>query len=169
MKIINKILLLVIFLLLSTQYTFASNLAFIDLDNILQNSNHGQKIIKKFEKRREVEINNIKIKENDIKDLEQEIKKKQNIISQEELKIEIAKLQENIKDFNNYKNKIQSEYKKAKKDEIMLFFNKVDPIIQNYLNDNSIDILFNNKNIVIGKDNLDITDKIIKLVNDKLK
>ena len=51
----------------------------------------------------------------------------------------------------------------------MLFFNKVDPIIQNYLNDNSIDILFNNKNIVIGKDNLDITDKIIKLVNDKLK
>lgn len=169
MKIINKILLLVIFLLLSTQYTFASNLAFIDLDNILQNSNQGQKIIKKFEKRREVEINNIKIKENDIKDLEQEIKKKQNIISQEELKIEIAKLQENIKDFNNYKNKIQSEYKKAKKDEIMLFFNKVDPIIQNYLNDNSIDILFNNKNIVIGKDNLDITDKIIKLVNDKLK
>ena len=169
MKIINKILLLVIFLLLSTQYTFASNLAFIDLDNILQNSNQGQKIIKKFEKRREVEINNIKIKESDIKDLEQEIKKKQNIISQEELKIEIAKLQENIKDFNNYKNKIQSEYKKAKKDEIMLFFNKVDPIIQNYLNDNSIDILFNNKNIVIGKDNLDITDKIIKLVNDKLK
>ena len=169
MKIINKILLLVIFLLLSTQYTFASNLAFIDLDNILQNSNQGQKIIKKFEKRREVEINNIKIKENDIKDLEQEIKKKQNIISQEELKIEIVKLQENIKDFNNYKNKIQSEYKKAKKDEIMLFFNKVDPIIQNYLNDNSIDILFNNKNIVIGKDNLDITDKIIKLVNDKLK
>ena len=69
MKIINKILLLVIFLLLSTQYTFASNLAFIDLDNILQNSNQGQKIIKKFEKRREVEINNIKIKENDIKDL----------------------------------------------------------------------------------------------------
>ena len=169
MKIINKILLLVIFLLLSTQYSFASNLAFIDLDNILQKSNQGQKIIEKFEKRREAEINNIKKKESDIKDLEQEIKKKQNIISQEELKIEIAKLQKNVKEFNNYKNKIQNEYKKSKNNEIMLFFNKVDPIIQNYLNDNSIDILFNNKNIIIGKDNLDITDKIIILVNEKLK
>ena len=169
MKIINKILLLVIFLLLSTQYSYASNLAFIDLDNILQKSNQGQKIIEKFEKRREAEINNIKKKESDIKDLEQEIKKKQNIISQEELKIEIAKLQKNVKEFNNYKNKIQNEYKKSKNNEIMLFFNKVDPIIQNYLNDNSIDILFNNKNIIIGKDNLDITDKIIILVNDKLK
>jgi len=168
-KIINKILLLVIFLLLSTQYSYASNLAFIDLDNILQKSNQGQKIIEKFEKRREAEINNIKKKESDIKDLEQEIKKKQNIISQEELKIEIAKLQKNVKEFNNYKNKIQNEYKKSKNNEIMLFFNKVDPIIQNYLNDNSIDILFNNKNIIIGKDNLDITDKIIILVNDKLK
>ena len=169
MKIINKILLLVIFLLLSTQYSYASNLAFIDLDNILQKSNQGQKIIEKFEKRREAEINNIKKKESDIKDLEQEIKKKQNIISQEELKIEIAKLQKNVKEFNNYKNKIQNEYKKSKNNEIMLFFNKVDPIIQNYLNDNSIDILFNNKNIIIGKDNLDITDKIIILVNEKLK
>ena len=51
----------------------------------------------------------------------------------------------------------------------MNFFNKIDPIIQTYLDKNSIDILFNNKNIIIGKDSLDITNNIIKIVNMNLK
>ena len=83
--------------------------------------------------------------------------------------MEISKLQKNIKEFNLFKNETQNDFKKSKNDEIMNFFNKIDPIIQTYLDKNSIDILFNNKNIIIGKDSLDITNNIIKIVNMNLK
>ena len=50
----------------------------------------------------------------------------------------------------------------------MEFFNKINPYIQKYLSDNSIDILFNDKNVVIGKDNLDITSKIITIIDNEI-
>ena len=64
---------------------------------------------------------------------------------------------------------MQNEYQKTKNDEILNFFNKIDPLIQAYLNENSIDILFNNKNVIIGKDSLDITNKIINIINNKIE
>ena len=72
-------------------------------------------------------------------------------------------------DFNIYKNEMEKEYQKSKNNEILNFFNKIDPLIQAYLSENSIDILFNNKNIIIGKDSLDITNKIINIVNSKIE
>ena len=62
-----------------------------------------------------------------------------------------------VVNFNYYKSK-----------EIMEFFNKINPYIQKYLSDNSIDILFNDKNVVIGKDNLDITSKIITIIDNEI-
>ena len=56
-----------------------------------------------------------------------------------------------------------------KNDEIIIFFNQINPYVQDYLSNNSIDILFNNKNIVIGKDSLDITDKLINIINKSIK
>ena len=47
-------------------------------------------------------------------------------------------------------------------------FTKINPIIQDYMKKNSINILLESKNVFIGKKNLDITDDIIKEVNIKL-
>ena len=44
----------------------------------------------------------------------------------------------------------------------------VNPLIQEFLDKNSIDILLNNKYVVIGKNNLDITENIIEIINNKL-
>ena len=51
----------------------------------------------------------------------------------------------------------------------MNFFNKIDPLLRAYMKENSIDILLNNKNIIIGKDSLDITDQMINIINNSLK
>ena len=98
-----------------------------------------------------------------------EIRNKQNIISQEELKIEVAELKKRVKEFNLYKNQIKKEFNKNKNEQIMNFFNKIDPLLRAYMKENSIDFLLNNKNIIIGKDSLDITDKMINIINNSLK
>ena len=55
-----------------------------------------------------------------------------------------------------------------KKDELKNFFDKVNPIIQNYLDQNSIDMLLNSKNIFMGNKNSDLTKQIIDEINKKL-
>ena len=161
-------LLIVFFVTVNTNASGA-NLAFVNLDNILQKSNLGIKILSKLQERKKLEENEVNDRENNIKTLEEGIRKKQNIISKDEFQAEVTKLQKNIENLNLYKKKVSNEYKKYKNDEIINFFDQINPIIQQYLSENSIDILFNNKNIIIGKDTLDITDKIINIINKNIK
>ena len=167
-KIYNYISILT-FLLLSTSNSFANKIAYIDLDVVLKNSNLGKKIQTQLDSKKSEQLNKIKSEEIEIKQLENEIRNKQNIISQEELKIEVAKLKKKVKEFNLYKNQIKKEFNKNKNEQIMNFFNKIDPLLRAYMKENSIDILLNNKNIIIGKDSLDITEKMINIINNSLK
>ena len=45
----------------------------------------------------------------------------------------------------------------------------LNPIITKYVDDNSISLVIPKKNIIVGKNNLDITDQIIILLNDQVK
>ena len=60
------------------------------------------------------------------------------------------------------------DFGKKKDDYMNNLFTKINPIIQDYMKKNSINILLESKNVFIGKKNLDITDDIIKEVNIKL-
>ena len=93
-------LLIVFFVTVNTNASGA-NLAFVNLDNILQKSNLGIKILSKLQERKKLEENEVNDRENNIKTLEEEIRKKQNIISKDEFQAEVTKLQKNIL----YKNK----------------------------------------------------------------
>ncbi len=44
---------------------------------------------------------------------------------------------------------------------------KINPIIENYMKNNSIDIVLDKKQIFVGSVNKDITKEILKLVNKK--
>tara|TARA_A100001234_G_scaffold93860_1_gene82755 strand:- start:592 stop:1098 length:507 start_codon:yes stop_codon:yes gene_type:complete len=164
----NNLIVSIILFLLLTSNSFANKIAFIDLDMVIKKSNLGKEISKQLENKKNLNSEEIVKKETLIKKLENEIISKKNILSENELKTEVTNLQNKIKEFNLYKEQINKNFNKLKKEEILNFFNKIDPLIQSFLSDNSIDILFNNKNIIIGKDSLDITDKIINIVNNNL-
>ena len=156
-------------------YLFSINLclsedkiAFIDLDLVLKKSKIGQSYLVKINKKNEENIKNLKTNEQKLKKMEDDIKKKQNILSKEELNKEIFSLQEKIKKFRSDKDEIVLEFNNMKKENLNDFFNQINPIIQNFMDENSIDILIERKNIFIGKKNSDITDTIIKKIDNKL-
>ena len=62
-----------------------------------------------------------------------------------------------------------SEFNKLKKDQLDIFFNKINPYVQKYMDNNSISILLDSKKIYIGRSEKDITKDIIDLINNKLK
>ena len=164
-----RLLLLIVFFVSINSTSNANNIAYVNLDRILQNSNLGKKILTRIDQQKNIEKKKINERENNIKSLEEEIKNKQNIISKDEFNKELSKLRKSINELQSYKKQVYNNFEKSKNDEIILFFDQINPYVQDYLKENSIDILFNNKNIVIGKDSLDITDKLINIINDSIK
>ena len=169
---INKIkfcFFIIITLLFSVNLSFSNDkIAFIDLDAVLKKSKIGQSYLIKLTKQNEENIKNLKFKEEELKKIENDISKKKNILSKEEFDKEILILQEKIKNFRSDKNEITLKFDKIKKENLNIFFSQINPIIQKYMDENSIDILIERKNIFIGKKNSDITDIIVKKIDSTL-
>ena len=56
-----------------------------------------------------------------------------------------------------------------KKNKLKALLAKINPIIQNYMNKNSIEILINRKNIFIGSIKSDLTQVLINEINSKVE
>ena len=63
-----------------------------------------------------------------------------------------------IKELNIKKNKELNEFLKL-----------INPIIQEYMKEKSIDIIIHKKNIFMAKSNNDITKDILEIINTKIK
>lgn len=143
--------------------------AFIDIDYLIKNSTMGQNSLTKIEKLNSKNIEILKEREKILKNLDNEIKIKQNIISEDEYNKEVNLLKNKIKEFNIEKNKMVNEFNTFKENELDSLFKKINPIIQNYMNKNSIEILLDRKNLFIGSISSDLTKIIINEINNYTK
>ena len=170
MKFVKIIYNFIIILIFNLNLAHSNDkVSFINLDLLIQQTNIGKLILKDIEQINKKNIENLKIKESELKSIEDDIKKKKNIISKDEFENEVIRLRQNIKKFKNYKNKLVSEIENKKNNDIKEFFTKVNPIIQNYMDNNSIDILLERKNVFMSKNSSDITEKLIIEINKKFK
>ena len=166
-KILFQII--IIFFFFNLNITYADNkVYFIDIDRVLKNSNFGKSILKKIKILNDNNIKELQENETLLKKIDNSINSKKNIISKEEYNKELNVLKEKIKKYKIIKDKMVVNFEKEKNRNLKNFFDQVSPIIQDYMNDNSIDILLENKNVFIGKNNLDLTEIIIQEINNKL-
>ena len=156
-------------LLNSNSVALANKIAYIDLDLILQNTNYGKNVFKIIENYKDRKHDEVLDSERKLKSLEQNILNKKNIVSEAEYNSELNDFQKKMYDLNVFKQQVKIEFNNFRDKEISNFFNKINPFIQTYLNNNSIDVLFNIENIIVGKENLDITNEIVKLINQNIK
>ena len=162
--------LITIFFFFKTNLVYANNnTAFIDLDIVLKKTIIGKLLLNDLETINNNNIQELKKKEKELKINEEEIKKKQNIISQEQFDLEVKNLQDKVEKYRVLKNQMVKSLDQKKKENLSDFFKKINPIIQNYMDSNSIDILLERKNVFIGKNKSDITDIIIKEIDNKFK
>ena len=168
MKNINYFLILFFIFFFTNSYA-NNKVVFVDIDFLINNSTIGKKIIKKLENEDKKNIEILKKRETSLKNIEQEIKNKKNIISNEEFQKEINLLKTKISKFNSEKNIMVKNFKKLKNNEINNVLNEFNKIIQKYMTENSIDIVFDKKNIYIGKGSIDITLIILENIEKQLK
>ena len=168
----NKYFYLVVIFISFFQINIANSnekIAFIDLDNVIQNTNIGKEVLNNINNLDKKNIETLKKKNKEIKDKDIELKNKKNIISEESYKNEVKILKEKLNIYTNEKNIMVQNFNKFKKDEINKVFKKIGPIVSGYMEANSINIIFDTKNIFMGNSKSDITEEIIVEINKVYK
>ena len=161
-----KSVIILFILIISTTYANSNDkVSFIDIDFILKNSNLGKSILNEIENLNKKNIDELRNKEKELKKIEAEIKSKKKILSEEEFNKEVNLLRERIKKYRIYKDELVKDFKQHEKEKINFFFKEVNPIMQEFMDKNAIDILLDRKNVFIGKKNSDITNQIIQELN----
>ena len=166
----NKIfvsILLVIFISVPVYST--EKIVYLDVEKIMQESIAGKSIIDQLKKKREVSISQFKKKEKDIIDKEKKLIAQKNVLSKEEFETKIIELRKEILNFQKERNKTSNEIAKSRVKASTKLISKLSPILEEYSNKNSIRIIVQKKNIVMGKKEDDITKDILELVNQKVK
>ena len=166
----KKIFLIVIFFLLSSTKVWSKeNIAFLDVELIINKSDPAVKIIKKIEKLRNKESKKLKQIENELNKKNEEILKTKNLISEEELKNKISILRKEVNLFEELRKKTIKDLNIKKNNELSEFLKLIDPLVRKYMRENSIDIIIDKKNIFMAKAENDITKDILQIINTEIK
>tara|TARA_B100000795_G_scaffold160466_1_gene120638 strand:- start:323 stop:832 length:510 start_codon:yes stop_codon:yes gene_type:complete len=158
----------IFFFLFLTGKTFADNkVVFIDIDFLIESSSFGKKISKDLNKIYNNDLKKIKSIEKKLIEQENEIKKVQNIISKKELDDKILKLRKDISILDVEKKNTAKKFSEIKSTKFKDFFNKINPLISDYMEKKSINMIIEKKYIFIGKNTHDITNEILEIINSK--
>ena len=170
MSYIKKILVLFIIFFYSQNYSYANQkVAYIDINFIMNNSNIGIKLLKKLEKTNKSNLKTLNTKKDEILKQKNDIEKTKNVLSKEELKNKIKNQKKNISEFNDIKKNLSKEINLIKEKETKKIITKINPLLEDYMKKNSIEILLRKESIYLSKNENDITKDVLNLVNQKLK
>ena len=170
MKKIIKFSIFIIFFNLFSVFSYAeNNIAFIDIDQILSKSNPAKSLFSQLKEIEKIKLDALKLKEKKFNEEENKILSSQNIISKEEYAKKVNDFKIKISSYQIKKKDIIENLNKKRNNEIMRFLKLINPLIENVMKKNSIDIIIEKKNIFIAKSNYDITDIVIESIDDNIK
>ena len=165
----NLIYVLIIFFSTISLSKSDENIAYLDLDNIVKSTKAGKSILNELKTSKESALKKFEKKEKELKKVEEDLNKQKNVLSKEELKTKISDFRKEIASFRNDREKLINDFNTKKIQEFDKFFKKITPIIGEYVEEKKIDIVLDKKNIFLANKNNDITNEIIKLIDDKIK
>tara|TARA_Y100000996_G_C22305733_1_gene554053 strand:- start:45 stop:566 length:522 start_codon:yes stop_codon:yes gene_type:complete len=168
MKFKNFFIVLIIFF--ATQnYLSASTVYYLDFKSILNESVAGKKAQETLKKKLDQGIKNIDSKTKKILDEEKKLIEQKKIISTEEYKKKVTELRKDVEELKNQRGKllkgIAAKRSKARKDLLKV----LNPILEKYMIENKIQMVIDKKDVLLADDKLNITSKIMELLNKNLK
>ena len=147
----------------------SEKIVYLDVEKIMQDSIAGKSIIAQLKKKRDSSISKFKKKEKEIVDKEKKLISQKNVLSKQEFENKIKELRSEISNYQKERNKTSNDITRLRVTASTKLINKLTPILEDYAKKNSIRIIVQKKNIVMGKKEDDITKDILELVNQKVK
>jgi len=162
------IYILVFILIFFSKNLNAETIVYIDMDKIMQVSKVGKSATEKLNKINETNINKFTKIEKKLKKDEEDLISKRNVLSKEEFEKKIQELRNKVNDYRKERQAAIEDVTKKRINASADFAKKIKPILAEYAKENSIDIVIQKKNILMGKSKLDITNEILKIVDKKI-
>jgi len=152
-----------------SQFLYAQNLVYLDINFIINNSLIGKKISNELDLINKKNLTYLKQEQSILNNKRIEIENKKNIVSEEKLKSQIDILNNEIDLFKKKQDQLSLEFKELNRNKINELIKKINSIIEQYMIKNEIRIIFDKKSVYVSLDDGDITNEILELVDSVLK
>ena len=167
----RKIFLIVLFMFVNiSSNAFAeSKIAFIDLNYVFNNSSAGKLINKNIEDKTKKINSEFKDYSKKLDTQKEKLLAQKNVINKEEYKKKLNDIENNVNEYNQVIQKKNNDLRMYKEKARVEFTNKLRPILEKFAKDNSISVILKKENLLIGRSNLDATKNILDLFNKDIK
>ena len=165
----NKIIKFAFIVMLICSNVLASDkIVFIDINYIFKNSIAGKDLHAQIKQRNEelnLEINKYK---NQIEDEKNKILSQKNVLSVEEYNKKVTLLDAKINKLNSTVSSKQKEFALFKNKIENNFSKRLNTLLEEFSSENSINIILKRENLLMAKKDLDITQVVFDLFNEKI-
>lgn len=169
MNVLIKVLIVVSLLFSNSSLYAETNVAFLDMSIIYNETKVGKKIFTELEKIQKKDISNFKKNEDLLKDEEQKIFSQKNILSEEEYEKKVLNFKKKVDKYKSDRNKSIIKLKEKRVNSINELSKSVNKILAEYSEENKITLIIPKKNIIMGNTDHDITNDILKIVDMRVK
>lgn len=164
----KNFLFIVLVFFLSTSLSQADNPFFIDFKYILNESKAGKKAQNSLKTKLENGLNRLKEQEKNIQEEEKKIIQQKKLITADEYKKKINGLRNKVSTLQKDRNKLLEDVSKQRTKARNELLKNLNPILKDYMKEKNIRIVLDKKSILLADENLNITDDIMKILNQKL-
>ena len=166
-----KALLLIIFFIFFSKVSISqeNKTVYLDLNMIMENSNAGKSINSQLETNHKKNIANFQKLEEELKNEEIKIISQKTVISKEDFEKKIMNLRDKANKYRKERNDSINNLNNQRLNATQKMLTLIRPILSEYSDNNSISLIIQKRNIIIGKTSLDITDDILKIIDKKIE
>ena len=142
---------------------------YLDFKYILNQSEAGKKAQIFLKKKVQDGIKQTETKSKELQEEEKNIIKQKKILSAEEYKKKVISLRTKVAALQKERNSLLDKTAKQKNKARNQLLEALNPIIKQYMKDKKIRMVIDSKSMLLADDSLDITQDIMKLLNQKIK
>lgn len=147
----------------------ADNSYFIDFSKVLNQSIAGSKAQKELQNKFQKESEKFQKEEEELKKQEVDIISQKKVISNEDYQKKVQDLRNKVSSLQKKKLDSLNSIATSRSEAKQKLLNVVNPIIKKYMEENNIRLVLDKQSVVLGDTTLEITDKIIEILNKELK
>ena len=164
----KKTLFFLCFFLFSLNSYSLDQVVIVDIDYLLNNSKAGKNIQEQLKKINDARIKEIKSKDKLFKDKEAKLIAQKKILSEQEFAKKVNDLKKEVINSNSLRKKEMEQTNKKRNDALSKLLKEINQLLIEYSERNKISMMLDKKNVIISKNENDITKEILNLLDKKI-
>tara|TARA_B110000037_G_scaffold189397_1_gene221592 strand:- start:282 stop:800 length:519 start_codon:yes stop_codon:yes gene_type:complete len=157
------------FLIFIIPVTSEQKIVFVDMDRLVNVSKPGSSIFNQLKDINDKNLSFLKKEEKKFKEKEKKLIAQKNIISETDFKNKVDELKSEVNNYNQNRKQMIEKFNRLKVENTNNLLKLINPILAKFSDEKEISIILQKKDLIIGKTELDITDEIIKIINNEIK